>query len=115
MGEKVLGLDQVQFEGMDAGNGSSPEIEGAVLQEGITFRVFLLLCSGCLPSHFANAAVLDLVGGCIRQAQAFQLRQIQFWNGHPPEKEGAVLATHRVPHNFLERNHSSVLMLQQCL
>jgi len=27
--------------------------------------------------------------------------QIQFWNGHPPEKKGAVLATHGVPHNFL--------------
>lgn len=112
---EILGLEQVQFEGVDAGNGSSPEVEGAVLKEGITFRAFLLLYFGRLPRHFANAAVLDLVGRCIRQTQAFQLRQIQFRNGHPPEKKGAVLATHRVPHNFLERNHLSVFMVQQTL
>lgn len=64
-GREVLGLEQVQFEGVDAGNGSSPKVEGAVLKEGIAFRVFLLLCSSCLPRCFANAAVLDLVGGCI--------------------------------------------------
>lgn len=98
---EVLALEQVQFEGVDAGNGSSPEVEGAVLKEAITFRVFLLVCCSCWPDHFANAAVFYLVGGCIWQTQAFQLRQIQFWDGHPPEKKGAVLATHRVPHSFL--------------
>lgn len=61
----VLGLERVQFKGVDAGNGSSPEVEGAVLKEDIVFRIFLLLCSSCLPGHFANAAVLALVGGHI--------------------------------------------------
>lgn len=98
---EVLVLEQVQFKGVDAGNGSSPEVEGAVLKEGVPFRVFLLLCCFCLPSHFASAAVFDLVGGCIGQTQALQLRKIQFRNGHPPEKKGAVLAAHGVPHCFL--------------
>ena len=31
VGEVSLSLEQVQFEGVDAGNGSSPEVEGAVL------------------------------------------------------------------------------------
>lgn len=63
--KEVLGLEQIQFKGVDAGNGSSPEVEGAVLKEGITFRVFLQLCISCLLSHFASAVVLALVGGCI--------------------------------------------------
>lgn len=61
----VLALEQVQLKGVDAGNGGSPEVEGAVLKEGIAFRSFLLLCSGCLSGHFAISVALDLIGGCI--------------------------------------------------
>lgn len=62
VGERGLDLEQVQVDRADAGNRGSPEVEGAVLKEGVAFRA-LLLSSGCLPAHFANAvALLALVG-----------------------------------------------------
>lgn len=64
-GREILALKQVQVDRVDAGNRRSPEVEGAVLKEGVTFRV-LLLRPRCLPVHFANAAaILALVGRCI--------------------------------------------------
>lgn len=104
-GERLLGFKVRPVQRDGSCNGSPKEVEGAVLKEDTTLDVFLPLSSDCLLSYLSNTAVLDLVGVYIRQPQAFQLRRIQFWGGHPPEKKGAGSTTHGASHNCpLSRN-----------
>lgn len=87
--------NQLEIQGADAGDGSSPEIEAAELQEPVLVLGLLLLLVAI--AELAQGS-LGLVKGEVCEPQPFQLGHVQPGDGHPPVDEGIVLAAHAVQH-----------------
>lgn len=86
--------DEVEIEGADAGDGSSPEVEAVEGQQAV------LLGRAALGSRLPRPRELGTgrVEGPLAQPQPLQLRQLQPRDRHPPVDEGVVLVADGVQH-----------------